>query len=775
MAVLLLGVALSTAAEPPLKPAAPAQVVLKLDETSLPSSPGYHIFQATALVGGKPMPIACGISLPRSYFRPTEPMPVVVTLHNRGPSGIDGGGIEGEGLAALVIRNDPDTRGTGDPPAHPIKLHDDARFITLIPQCPPGMDWHTGPVPAILGELLTRVTRHYRCDPDRVYLTGFSYGASSTWKVALQLPQRFAAIAVLDGRATEDPKAAAVKLAGVPTYISVGDDDDDFIGEAKRMRDAFAASHHPNFIFHVVHHGNHWCYASVYNDSEFWAWMFAQHRSGSGGATRPTSRQAARRDPAAVAAPAVMRPATVPASQPFRAAVLCQYFRDLPGNQVSDLTTNAAFPRFPNEQIELGQLELPLIESDNFASVLKATLDPPLTGDYTFYIAGQDQCELWLSTDDMPNHLLQIAQVPAWSLPRDYSADPHQQSNPVRLEASRSYFIEVRHKHGVGDNHCSVAWRLPDGRLEAPIPGSRLSTVKAAFVPPARVVATKPAQWPTAPGAYLVLLSVDYLGHQQEVWVSVVLPREPDRSEKPLAKFPALIYCPEADQTGESDGPVSEFLNDGNVAAAYPLILISPQRPPGKPWDNLWLQHATAAAVARLLNDLPIDPERVYLTGNASGTTAVWSLSSLLPGRFAAIAPFNPQLPAEALRPGLFEGTKVHFITGVEDGMATDRANRLHDALAPIDPAADVAYEMHMGPETARVYYAQPSFYQWLVRWHRPAGGIAVQMLPPGNSTALSTGGRKKKAIAASVAMFAVISLTIGISVSRRRRRTNRM
>ena len=750
---------------------------LKVDPKSFPASPGYHKLHGTAVSGGKSYVVSCGIYLPRAYFQPNEPLPIVVTLHNRGCSGSDGNGIDGEGLATLVCRNDPDTRGTGDAPAHKLKLHDEAQFITLMPQCLPGNDWHTGPVPQMMSQFIDAVAHHYRADPQRVYLTGFSYGASSTWRVALALPGRFAAIAPLDARATPEPKTDAVRLKSLPVYISVGDEDGDFIGEAKKMRDAFTAIAHPDFVFHTVPHGNHWCYASVYADPEFWKWMFS-HRLGAAGTTRPTSRASTRQFAAAYTLSAVRvftslnSPASAPSTRSTtplaRPVVLCQYFRDLPGDQVKHLTADPAFPRFPNEQVYLDRLELPLNESDNFGTVLRTIVSPPTTGDYTLYLAGQDQCELWLSTDDKPEHLRQIAQVPAWSLPRDYESDPHQQSNPLTLGADKRYFLEVRHKHGVGDNHCSVAWRLPDGKLEGPIPGARCAAVPMVEVPPARVVVTVPADLRNAKPLDSARVTVDYLGRRKDIFVAIQMPRRGLPTDG--SRSPALIYFSNRGPTDEFDGPVAHFGHQGKPGDTTPLIILSPERPGDGSWDSLRNQHAMAAAIDTLLSELPIDPERVYVTANAASTTALWTLATLLPGKFAVIVLFSSTLATDPALPEALNGTKVHLLTGVEDGMATDRTNRMKDFLAGVRPVADVVYEMHMGPEIARAYYQQAAIYDWMLTWHRPPSGIAEQILPPPPLPPDKRGRMIFPAIVGSLVAFAVVLATVQMVRFRKRR-----
>ena len=43
------------------------------------------------------------------------------------------------------------------------------------------------------------------------------------------------------------------------------------------------------------------------------------------------------------------------------------------------------------------------------------------------------------------------------------------------MTAGNKYYIEALHKEASGADHLSVAWRLPDGNMEAPISGSHLS------------------------------------------------------------------------------------------------------------------------------------------------------------------------------------------------------------------------------------------------------------------------------------------------------------
>jgi hypothetical protein len=366
-------------------------------------------------------------------------------------------------------------------------------------------------------------------------------------------------------------------------------------------------------------------------------------------------------------------------------------------------------------------MEIPPNQPGNMGAMLRGMITPPRTGDYTFYIASDNQSELYLSTDDNRDHIARIARVKEWCFPRDWNADVSQQSKSVHLLAGQKYFIEARQKNGGGENHLSVAWKLPDGTFEGPIPASRLSPATPVIVPSPRVISMLPAALPRHPGTFEISVTVDSFGKHQTVPLLLVLPAHYPAKQK----APALVFLPDTDSPPQPDGyriqgPVTQLT--GQLAAWSPFVVICPQCPVGQTWDTLALQNATAAVVQKCLHDLSIDDQRIYLTGSNTGGTALWQLAPLLENRFAAIVPIcglestNPRLSAA------LDGTEIHIITGVKDGMATESANRMKDHLKSINPQPDVAYEMQMGNEVGDNYYERQDFYSWLLTWHRSPG-----------------------------------------------------
>jgi predicted peptidase len=701
-------------------------VVLTLDEKSLPRSPGYHELRGKLKIGDQTRGFAYGLFLPRSYFTSTEPVPVVVTLHNAGGEGENGGAVlTGEGLGLLIGRDDgQSTSGFGALPKGAVNLRTDARFICIVPQCPDGYEWGSPDLVPMFQQLISQIVSAYRADPDRVSLTGFSYGASQTWLVAMQTPQTFAAIIPLDGRATGDPVHDVKKLMDVSIWLAVGgsDEREGFVGFSEQMRDALTLAGHKKFVFHIIPNGTHYTYPAVYRDPVFLDWLYAQRRFGSVAAPKAKARHTAEQLPATGPAVTSVEHDVAPAT----GSILCMYWREIPGVTLADLLKDSAFPRFPNQQVYLDQMEIPPNQAGNMGTLLRGLISPPRTGDYTFFIASDNQGELWLSTDDQRDHIARVAHVKDWCFPRDWTADPTQQSRPVHLSAGKKYFIEARQKNGGGENHLSVAWKLPDGTFEGPIPASRLTPAEPLVVPPPRVATIVP-QLPRRPGAFKLTVTVDSFGHRQTVPVLLVLPDKYPVKEK----SPALVYLSDTDQPADADGyriqsPVKQLT--GPLATWSPFVVICPQCPADQTWDRLALQNATAAVVEKLLHNLSVDDQRLYLTGSNTGGTALWQIAPLLENRFAVIAPIcglesnNPRLP-KAL-----DGTEIHIITGVKDGIATQSANRMKEYLKALNPQPDVAYEMQMGNEVGDSYYQNQDFYNWLLQWHRPGGKPAAKV-----------------------------------------------
>ncbi|HYE33646.1 MAG TPA: lamin tail domain-containing protein [Methylomirabilota bacterium] len=173
----------------------------------------------------------------------------------------------------------------------------------------------------------------------------------------------------------------------------------------------------------------------------------------------------------------------------FGQSILREYWHNIPGTSVSDLTSNPAFPLNPSGRDYPTTLEGPQEWGDNYGTRLRGYVTAPTTGNYTFWIAGDDNCHLLLSSDESPTNAKLIARVATWTAyqqwqePRDGNA-ALQQSAAIPLVAGRRYYIEALHKEGGGGDNVSVGWRLPTGVLERPIGANRISPFQILNTPP---------------------------------------------------------------------------------------------------------------------------------------------------------------------------------------------------------------------------------------------------------------------------------------------------
>ena len=145
------------------------------------------------------------------------------------------------------------------------------------------------------------------------------------------------------------------------------------------------------------------------------------------------------------------------------------------GNTLEVLTNTAYNPDWPNNpsagythiytnfetQVNSGW--------NNYGERLRAFVVPPMSGDYTFWIASDDTSLLLLSTNENPADKMQICSVTSWTSWRTFNEEANQQSAPVYLQAGQRYYVEALHQQGGGGDNLTVQWELPNGVIELPM------------------------------------------------------------------------------------------------------------------------------------------------------------------------------------------------------------------------------------------------------------------------------------------------------------------
>jgi hypothetical protein len=98
---------------------------------------------------------------------------------------------------------------------------------------------------------------------------------------------------------------------------------------------------------------------------------------------------------------------------------------------------------------------------DDFSRQLTGQIIAPVTGTYTFWIAGDNNCRLFLSTTSSAANKVQIASKSGWTDFQAWDDNASQKSAVINLVAGQSYYLEVQHQEGDGVDHVSVAWQGP--------------------------------------------------------------------------------------------------------------------------------------------------------------------------------------------------------------------------------------------------------------------------------------------------------------------------
>jgi hypothetical protein len=265
--------------------------------------------------------------------------------------------------------------------------------------------------------------------------------------------------------------------------------------------------------------------------------------------------------------------------------ILREVWTDVPGDTVATLTGHPKYQGKPDITSFEKQFEGPRDWADNYGTRMRGYLHPPATGNYVLWIASDDDSELWLGTSDAPSSKILVAYQQGAVAFRDWNAKPTQKSSPVTLVKGRRYYIEALQKEGGGPDHLSVGWQLPDGTMERPIPGNRLSPYVsgargsllveltgpqsgAVFATPATISIFADAFGPAALSRAEVFQGSTKIGDARTNPVSFVW------NNPPVGAWPLAIRV--TDKTGASQTSPSVFVRVGELTFYRGLNLNGP-------------------------------------------------------------------------------------------------------------------------------------------------------------------------------------------------------
>ena len=216
------------------------------------------------------------------------PRPLVLFLHGSGERGFYNG-------MPLLGNDVPKTLYT--------YAKEKENAVILVPQAtwaPTLNGWFRKEFRAALFQLLKQITKEYNIDSKRIYLTGLSNGASTTWFLGANYPDLFAALVPCSGYVYEDGKKGYGEqgkgrymlatseegqyLAQLPIWAFHAEDDP-VVGVlgTKKAEEAIKNAGGKKLKVTIFPKGKvrpnpHASWAYAYNNPELLPWLFKQHK-----------------------------------------------------------------------------------------------------------------------------------------------------------------------------------------------------------------------------------------------------------------------------------------------------------------------------------------------------------------------------------------------------------------------------------------------------------------------------------------------------------------
>jgi pimeloyl-ACP methyl ester carboxylesterase len=414
--------------------------------------------------------------------------------------------------------------------------------------------------------------------------------------------------------------------------------------------------------------------------------------------------------------------------------ICCQIWRNDPGAQITDTLATSDLQRPPDEIRPIDKLEFLPGFQDGWACSISGLIQPPVTGNYRFQIASHDSGLLFLSTDESSTNRRFIAETPAATDLHNYRYYSAQNSEAIQLIAGHRYFIQTIVKSLPGGSGCvSIAWTLPTGKQQGPIPAEFFSPASGAAPPPSLRVnqfslSLKPEDAPTTqPGLHRFIrgAQIQVNGKSDEMSYLMDLPKEFSTTADPK---PMLVFLHGNNRQGydtlglEQTGPIHDLEMNPQLANWLPMIILAPQLPPDYRWDTPGAAQAVNALVHQLcLRYSWIDRKRIYLTGLSMGGKGTWLTLENSPDTYAAAVPIS----AVDVRPDQAPQTlkdlpELHIACGSEDGGFTAGSHRMYEALKPVlgDRVQFTQFD-HEGHSIWDHFYASQAFYEHLLKFSR--------------------------------------------------------
>lgn len=413
------------------------------------------------------------------------------------------------------------------------------------------------------------------------------------------------------------------------------------------------------------------------------------------------------------------------------AEVRIEQWLNVSGTEITDTLTAGDIGR-PADETRMWE-DFEAIANDGPVAIsVTGVVRAPQDGDYRFMIAGDDTALLFVSVDEQPRNLKQVAMVPGPGGRCDWTRYDAQRSGMIRLKAGQRCLVQAIVKNEGSSGHVEVGWELPGGKIEGPIPAKRIQTPKATVPVPlyGRVPATvtlKPNVKPaTTPGHHKFIKAASIESDDRHIDMSylVYLPSGYDKTDD---QRPLFIFLHGNSHQGYdlegvlNEGPAQDLNNISELRKWMPMAMLVPQLPPDWRWDSPGAAEMTSGLIEEVIKQYPrFDRKRIYLSGLSMGGRGTWLVAYEAPDRYAAIIPISSVAVRPEAAPRRLSKPYTWIICGEHDHLFTQGSHQMYASMAPTGGDNVKLTVVPNGDHSCwRYFYPDRAFYEELLTHHK--------------------------------------------------------
>jgi predicted peptidase len=250
----------------------------------------------------------------------------------------------------------------------------------------------------------------------------------------------------------------------------------------------------------------------------------------------------------------------------------------------------------------------------------------------------------------------------------------------------------------------------------------------------AKALASLPADAVAANDLYAsTAVSVDEGGRAIEFGCRLLAPVKIE----PGRKYPLVVFLHGAGERGADNVLQLKYLPAWLAVPAarerHPCFVLAPQCRMDERWvDVSWADktsipraaepttdlRAVMAMLEAVLNDEPIDPDRVYLTGISMGGFGTWDLASRMPDRFAALLPICGG--GDERTAARIAGIPTWVVHGDADkAVPVERSRTMVEAVKAAGGTVKYTEYEGVGHDSWTPAYRDPATLEWLFKQRR--------------------------------------------------------